>query len=106
MSFFIDPENLELKEIMPGCKAKIIHSEHMTIGYWEIDNGSLVPEHHHPAEQIVSMISGRFEMTIGEETKILVAGDKAVIPGNVPHSGKALEDCRIIDAWSPKRDEY
>ncbi|MCB0317954.1 MAG: cupin domain-containing protein, partial [Bdellovibrionales bacterium] len=100
MSYFISDSELELKEIMPGCKARIVHSKNMTIAYWEIEKAAEVPNHHHPAEQIVTMVAGKFEMVIDGETKILSPGDKAVIPGNIPHSGKALEHCKIIDVWS------
>lgn len=34
------------------------------------------------------------------------AGDVVVIPSNVVHYGQALTDVRVIDVFSPVREEY
>jgi quercetin dioxygenase-like cupin family protein len=33
-------------------------------------------------------------------------GDVLVIPPNVPHSGKALTDVSVMDAFAPVREDY
>ena len=98
----------DLKEIepVPGFKARFVHSDHMTLGYWTIAAGSTLPQHAHPHEQITSVIEGEFEMTIAGETRTLKAGQVAVIPSNVPHSAKALTKCYTIDAFYPVREDY
>jgi quercetin dioxygenase-like cupin family protein len=54
----------------------------------------------------VHVLEGEFELTVAGETKILKPGQVAVIPSNVPHSGKALTKCYIIDAFYPVREDY
>ena len=48
----------------------------------------------------------KFELTLEGETKIMKAGDVAVIAGNVPHSGRAIADCKLLDVFSPVREVY
>ncbi|HHH50031.1 MAG TPA: cupin domain-containing protein, partial [Saprospiraceae bacterium] len=57
-------------------------------------------------EQVSNIISGAFEMTVDGVTKVCKAGDIVILPSNVPHSGRALTDCYIIDVFQPVREDY
>ena len=94
------------RELLPGFHVRFIHTENMTIGHFRIEAGSELPLHHHPHEQVTTLLEGRFAMTLDGEERICEPGQAVVIPGNVPHSGKALTDCRIIDVFSPPREDY
>jgi quercetin dioxygenase-like cupin family protein len=98
--------SLETRELVPGHHGRFIHSEHTTHVYWQIEAGAQLPEHSHPHEQIVNMLEGRYELTVDGETFVLDAGDVLVIPGNAKHSGRAHTGCRILDVFSPVREEY
>ena len=91
---------------LPGYHAKLVHSESMTVAHWTIQADHAMPEHSHPHEQIVNMIEGEFELILDGDPVRLKAGDILVIPGNVPHAGNAITDCRIIDVWNPVREDY
>ena len=52
------------------------------------------------------VISGKFEFVLNNDKKTYSDGDVVVIPSNVPHSGKALTDCKLMDVFSPVREEY
>ncbi len=103
---FINFPEVAIKEIIPGYFAQIIHGEHMTIVYWTVKADSPLPEHSHIHEQISNLIEGEFELTIDGETKILGAGDLAVIKSQSIHAGKAITDCKIIDIFYPRREDY
>ena len=105
MPFFQLDKNLQ-KELIPGFKANFVTSENMTFAYWDIQKGSVLPEHSHPHEQVANVIKGKFELTVDGESKVLEPGMVAVIPSNAVHSGKAITDCRIIDVFYPVREEY
>lgn len=103
---FKNVNDLQKKEVAPGFHGHLLHTQQVTISHFYIDAGSILPEHHHVHEQISNVVSGEFEMTVGAETKLLKTGDIAVIASNVPHSGKALSDCYIVDVFQPVREDY
>jgi|SRR5437867_10777646 len=103
---FIELNKFAAREIFPGFKAHFVHSANMTFAHWTIKAGSILPEHSHPHEQVVNMIEGEFELTIHGETRRLGPRDVAIIPSNAIHSGRAITDCRIIDAFYPIREDY
>lgn len=94
------------KEIMPGYHGRMVHADKMSIAFWEVEKDAKVPEHSHIHEQIMHVLEGEFEFTLNGETKIYKPGDLVVIPSQVPHGGKALTPCRLLDVFSPVREEY
>ena len=98
--------DIETKEIMPGFHGKMIHGETMTLAYWEVEEGATVPEHSHKNEQIMQVLEGAFEFTVNGLTKLYKPNDLVIIPPFAPHSGKALTPCKLMDIFSPVREEY
>lgn len=94
------------KEIMPGYHGKLIHTNNMTLVFWDVEVNAVVPEHHHVHEQVMHVIEGEFEFTLDGETKVYHPGDVVPIASNAVHSGKALTSCKLMDVFSPARDEY
>lgn len=103
---FIDLRQIEPREQMPGYHGRFVHSATMTFVYWEADAGAAFPSHAHPHEQVVNMLEGQFEITIGGETRVLGPESVAIVPPNVLHSGRALTSCRILDVFNPIREDY
>ena len=97
---------IKSKEIMPGYHGKLVHTENMSIAFWEVEQGAVVPEHSHINEQIMQVLEGQFEFTLEGKTKTYRTGDLVVIGPHKKHSGKALTPCRLMDVFSPARDEY
>lgn len=100
------PATSEPREVFPGYLGRFYHSASMTFAHWEIAPDSPVPGHSHPHEQVVNMIDGEFELTVGGVTRVLQPGDVAFIPPNAVHSGRSLSACRIIDVFHPVREDY
>src|SRR5690242_13024972 len=98
-----DLKQVAPREIFPGFQGRFIHSASMTFAYWEISEGSQVPVHSHPHEQVVNMLEGTLEMTVAAETHRLTAGQVLVIPSQAIHSGKALTACKVLDVFNPVR---
>ena len=100
-------EQVEERELAPGFFARMVHTGNMTFAYWRILEGSGLPAHSHPHEQVVNLLEGSFELTVNGESRVLVPGsDVVVVPPNAPHSGKALTPCRILDVFHPVREDY
>lgn len=98
--------SIQSKEIIPGFHGKVIHGSQLSWVFWEVEAGAIVPEHHHVHEQIMHVVAGLFEFTVNGETQEYGAGDVVVIPSQVPHGGKALTACTLMDIFSPARTEY
>jgi unsaturated pyranuronate lyase len=102
---FIDTHNIEAREVRPGWRGRFVHSEHMTLGYWEVAKGASIHEHAHPEEEVWSVIEGEFEITVAGETVIAGPGLVAVVPANTPHSVTGLSEGRAIVVDHPPRSE-
>lgn len=93
-------------EISRGFNARMIHTDNMTLAYVDIDDGATLPEHSHVHEQVVNLLEGRFELTVDGVAHVLEAGQVFAIPSNVPHAGRALTRCRILDVFQPVREDF
>src|SRR6202022_2769839 len=99
-------KNIEEKTIVPGFRARFIHSANMTFALWDIDAGASLPEHAHPHEQVGHLLEGEFILTIAGESNVMKTGSVAVVPSNARHSGKALTACRALDVFYPLREDF
>ena len=102
----IDLDTIPEQELIPGYHVRFVHSANMTLAYWRIEAGHSLPDHSHPHEQVSNLMEGEFELTVDGEPHILKPGKVFLIPGDVPHSGRAITDCRILDIFYPQREEY
>ncbi len=103
---FIPHSEIPGRVPMAGFHGRFLHTERVTIVYWDIEEGAVLPEHSHPHEQITHILSGRFEMTISGETRTFGPELVAVIPGNAVHSGRAITRCTALDVFQPVREDY
>ncbi len=62
--------------------------------------------HHHPHIQATFVQSGRFSFTVAGETFEVGPGDCFVVPPDAEHGCKALEAGRLIDSFTPRRDDF
>ena len=95
-----------VREIFPGFRARVVHSARTSESWVEADAGASFPEHQHPQEQIVNVLEGELELTVAGVTHRLTAGRVLVIPPDVPHRGRAITSCRVLDVFAPPRDDY
>jgi len=70
------------------------------------EKGAIGYIHDHFHSQTTYVESGSFEVTIGDEKKILNGGDGFFIPPNVPHGAVCLEAGVLIDVFSPIREDF
>ena len=99
-------DDIEPRELIPGTVVRFVHGERMTVAHWHFDPGIPLPDHSHPHEQVTNILEGEFELTVDGEPILLRGGDYLVIPPGVPHSGRSITACRILDVFSPVREDY
>jgi quercetin dioxygenase-like cupin family protein len=99
-------EALPEREIFPGFRARLVHSDRTSQSWVEADAGASFPEHRHPHEQVVNVLLGELELVVGGTRHRLTPGQVFVIPPDVPHSGRAVTACRVLDVFAPVREDY
>ena len=99
-------KDIEQKEILPGLLGKFVHGNNMSWAFWDVKKDCIVPNHNHIHEQIMHVQEGVFEFNLDGKTNNYGSNSIVVIPSNIPHSGIALTDCKIMDVFSPVREEY
>ena len=67
--------------------------------------GGIGAMHSHPHSQVTYVVKGVFEMTIGDQKKIIREGDGYYVPPNTMHGCVCLEEGMLVDAFSPHRED-
>ena len=93
--------------MVAGVNRKVLsHSDSLMVCEITLEKDSVIASHVHPHEQITYVIFGKCRYTVGEVTREVGTGDSVLIPGNVPHSIVVLETMKVIDAFSPAREDF
>jgi quercetin dioxygenase-like cupin family protein len=104
---FFDLSQLTSKELAPGVTIKAGSGEKMTLSHFSMAPGAVIPEHSHPHEQMGTVLKGRIELIIGEDKKVVSKGDYWLVPSNVVHQGRALDEAsEILELFAPIREDY
>ena len=64
------------------------------------------PFHKHANEQSGYVISGKYNIVIGDVAHTIGPGDSYSIPRNVEHRIEILEPGEVLDFFSPPRTDY
>lgn len=72
----------------------------------KFDAGAVGVLHEHHHSQVTYVESGVFEMTIGNQKKIIVKGDGYYVPPHEIHGCVCLEPGILIDVFSPHREDF
>lgn len=100
-------DDLQLNPSVPGAAMWAVALERSMLTYFELEPGTVFPEHSHEAEQITLVLEGELTFRCGGRTFTLGPGDVAAIPSNVGHSAfTGIARCRAVDAWSPPRADF
>jgi quercetin dioxygenase-like cupin family protein len=103
---FIEITTINSREVIKGYTGMAVHTGTTTLMYWTVEAGAAMPIHNHIHEQVAHVLKGKFELIVEGEIKILEPGIIAVIPPNIPHGGRALTDCELLDVFTPEREDY
>jgi quercetin dioxygenase-like cupin family protein len=71
-----------------------------------LEKGSVLPEHKHPHEQLVYLLSGEIQIDIQGESLIMTDGDSLAIPPNISHKVLTLKKTVALDVFRPRRDDF
>lgn len=82
------------------------HADLMVVAFGFNAAGAEGALHNHPHVQSTFVESGRFRFSVdGVETEV-GPGDSFVIPSNAVHGCVCLEPGRLVDCFTPRRDDF
>jgi quercetin dioxygenase-like cupin family protein len=99
-------EDLELMEVWyendPAVRSKVnfpfflgTGTKNTAVVYFEIEPGYRLGTHTDSAEEILLILEGEAEVSLGDEQGRLSAGEIAVVPAMVPHGLRNVGDGRV-----------
>ena len=104
---FICTSNLRKREIAHGMNITVAWGERLMMSFVELAPHTVIPRHSHPHEQMGMVLEGEFELSIGDESRLVQEGDVYLVPSGVEHSARVLEcQSRALDIFSPPREDY
>jgi quercetin dioxygenase-like cupin family protein len=99
--------DLRWEEMSPGVRRTLVaYNDDLLLVKVEFETGAVGALHHHVHSQITYVESGEFEATVGDETRVLRAGDSFYAAPNVPHGVVARQAGVLLDSFSPVREDF
>ena len=95
-----------VEELNPSIGRQVVHTESMTLARISLAAGAVVPRHEHPNEQVANVLEGRIRFVVGDDERVVAAGESMIVPGGVPHEVEALADSVVLDVFSPVREDW
>ncbi|MGH7910121.1 MAG: cupin domain-containing protein [Candidatus Dormibacteraceae bacterium] len=107
MSAFTTLAELDRTRIWPGVVGRLVKGRNLTVGVVELEPGALVPEHHHPQEQIGFVIQGTITSRCAGEERALGPGGVYRFTDDQPHEIRAgSEGAVVADLFAPPRADW
>ena len=88
-------------EYVPGVFRQAVSGEKVMLTRIVYRGGVVIPEHHHPAEQVMLVVEGRLWAEVGPGSLLIIASDQV-------HAFRQLSDEDVVfyEAFAPIRLEY
>jgi quercetin dioxygenase-like cupin family protein len=84
----------------------ILHTPELMMVEFAFEKGGTGALHSHPHVQASYVAEGAFEVTIDGRTETVLAGGSFIVPSNLVHGVKALAAGRLIDTFTPSRQDF
>ena len=100
-------EKIAWTDLGNGLKRRILdYNKDLMMVEVAFEKGAIGALHAHPHTQMTYAISGKFEFAIGAEKKLLEAGGTCLLPSGVEHGCVCLEQGRLLDVFTPCREDF
>jgi quercetin dioxygenase-like cupin family protein len=94
-------------EVAPGNRRRVlIHTPELMQVEFGFDAGAIGALHSHPHIQVSYVAEGSFEVTIDGVTQVVGTGGSFIVPSGLVHGVKALEAGRLVDVFTPARQDF
>lgn len=85
-----------------GAYLRFLKERTMSAGLYALAPGELDTQSVHQQDELYQVVSGRAELTVGEETCTVARGTVVFVPAGVPHRFHHItEELRVLVVFSP-----
>jgi quercetin dioxygenase-like cupin family protein len=103
----IADQDIDWEDLGAGVKRKIMaYDENLMLVKVDFVKVAIGSVHNHPHLQLSYVAKGSFEVSMGEEKKILNEGDVFFAPTLVYHGVRCIEAGLLIDVFNPHLEDF
>ena len=104
---FVETATIPWHDLGAGVRRKILsYDDQVMLVHVDFETGAIGQPHRHPHLQCSIVENGVFDVTIDGSTRRLAAGDSFFVPTNVLHGVVNIEAGRLIDTFTPMREDF
>ena len=104
---FVVSSEMEWETVDTGVERKMLgYDNEVMMVCVRFEKGAVGTLHHHVHRQVSYVESGRFEVTIDGNKKILEQGDCFFVAPDLVHGVIALEKGTLVDIFTPARKDF
>ena len=103
---FVSRDDCPLEDLGGGVSRRVLaRGGHLMQVEVHFDEGAIGPLHSHPHEQLTYVLAGEFEFTIGDDRRVVRAGDTLYKRPGVPHGCVCRRQGVLLDTFTPQRED-
>lgn len=103
---FAQPGDGKHTELNGSTRRVILDLPELMLVEFTFEEGGVGSLHSHPHLQTSYVAEGVFEVTIDGVTQTIAKGGAYIVPSGLVHGVKALEAGKLIDSFTPRRDDF
>jgi quercetin dioxygenase-like cupin family protein len=96
----------EVEAIKGIYRSTLAYNKDAMLCHFRMLKGAQIPLHNHPNVQIGFVVKGSLKFFKEKGDFIAKTGDSYVFDANEKHGAEVLEDCFVVELFTPYRPEY
>ncbi|MDX5435650.1 MAG: cupin domain-containing protein [Pontibacter sp.] len=85
---------------------QVVNGEKATIARFSVKKDYVIRRHAHPNEEYMLVTSGRMRYQLEDRELEVKANDVLIVPADVPHAIRVLEDTTFLVFFAPVREDW
>ena len=103
---FAQPSDGKVTQLVGSSRRVMLDLPELMLVEFSFEAGGIGALHSHPHLQTSYVAEGVFEVTIDGVTETIGKGGAYIVPSGLVHGVKALEAGKLIDSFTPRRDDF
>ncbi|OFY39711.1 MAG: cupin [Bacteroidetes bacterium GWF2_40_14] len=104
---FVKDNTVQWETVAEGLNRKVLtYDGQIMLVRANFKVGAIGSRHEHYHSQVTYVASGKFEVTLGDKTEVLTAGDSFYVEPDLNHGAICLEEGDLIDVFTPHRADF